>query len=161
MAFPGHPFSSTRGRRFRCLAYRFVSSRRWQSLLPASFPTLLTAPGTDAEAGAGCATEDGRDGDGRRIDDDRRSKDRQCDERGPGKHRKSGDDYGLAGHAGRQAPTTAGWNQRLGMFPNSPTEFKAASVDDPMCLDKQWQGWADAWMAKKSPAPAERASPTC
>jgi hypothetical protein len=36
-------------------------------------------------------------------------------------------------------------------FPNSPTEFKGASINDPMCLDKQWQGWADAWMAKKPP----------
>jgi len=36
-------------------------------------------------------------------------------------------------------------------FPNSPSEFKGASVNDPMCMDKQWQGWADAWMAKKTP----------
>jgi hypothetical protein len=36
-------------------------------------------------------------------------------------------------------------------FPNSPTEFGAASVNDPMCLDKVWQGWADAWMSRKDP----------
>jgi len=36
-------------------------------------------------------------------------------------------------------------------FPNSPGEFGAASVDDPMCLDKQWQTWGDAWMAKQQP----------
>jgi len=36
-------------------------------------------------------------------------------------------------------------------FPNSPGEFKGASINDPMCVDKQWQGWADAWMAKKPP----------
>jgi hypothetical protein len=36
-------------------------------------------------------------------------------------------------------------------FPTTPGEFKGASASDPMCLDKQWQGWADAWMAKKSP----------
>jgi hypothetical protein len=36
-------------------------------------------------------------------------------------------------------------------FPSSPTEFGAASQQDPMCLDKQWQGWGDAWMNKKPP----------
>ncbi len=36
-------------------------------------------------------------------------------------------------------------------YPNSPTEFKGASVDDPMCLDKAWQSWAEAWMSKKDP----------
>jgi len=36
-------------------------------------------------------------------------------------------------------------------FPTSPTEFGGASVDDPMCLDKQWQGWGDAWMNKTPP----------
>jgi hypothetical protein len=36
-------------------------------------------------------------------------------------------------------------------FPNSPSEFGAASVADPMCLDKQWQAWGDAWMSKKPP----------
>jgi hypothetical protein len=36
-------------------------------------------------------------------------------------------------------------------FPTSPEEFKGAAVDDPMCFDKQWQGWADAWMSKKPP----------
>src|SRR2546423_10832401 len=32
---------------------------------------------------------------------------------------------------------TNGW----ACFPNSPAEFGAASIDDPMCLDKQWQTW--------------------
>jgi hypothetical protein len=36
-------------------------------------------------------------------------------------------------------------------FPNSPTEFGGASIDDPMCLDKQWQAWADAWEKKAPP----------
>ena len=36
-------------------------------------------------------------------------------------------------------------------FPNSPSEFGAASVDDPMCMDKQWQAWGEAWMSKKDP----------
>ena len=36
-------------------------------------------------------------------------------------------------------------------FPTTPTVFKGASEADPMCLDKQWQGWADAWMSKKAP----------
>jgi hypothetical protein len=36
-------------------------------------------------------------------------------------------------------------------FPNSPMEFGGASVDDPMCLDKQWQAWGDAWMSKAQP----------
>jgi hypothetical protein len=36
-------------------------------------------------------------------------------------------------------------------FPNSPAEFAGASIDDPMCLDKQWQGWADAWENKTPP----------
>lgn len=36
-------------------------------------------------------------------------------------------------------------------FPNSPMQFSAASVDDPMCLDKQWQAWGDAWMSKTQP----------
>jgi hypothetical protein len=36
-------------------------------------------------------------------------------------------------------------------FPSSPTEFGGASIDDPMCLDKQWQAWGDAWMSKTPP----------
>jgi hypothetical protein len=42
---------------------------------------------------------------------------------------------------------TNGW----ACFPNSPAEFGAASLDDPMCLDKQWQAWADAWASKTQP----------
>src|SRR5207302_11253332 len=29
--------------------------------------------------------------------------------------------------------------------------FGAASGGDPMCLDKQWQAWAEAWMSKGQP----------
>ena len=36
-------------------------------------------------------------------------------------------------------------------YPNSPKEFGAASIDDPMCLDKDWQIWAGAWMTKTTP----------
>ena len=36
-------------------------------------------------------------------------------------------------------------------FPSAPSEFAGASGDDPMCLDKQWQGWGDAWMSKTPP----------
>ena len=36
-------------------------------------------------------------------------------------------------------------------FPNSPEEYGGASIDDPMCLDKEWQSWAEAWQGKKPP----------
>ena len=36
-------------------------------------------------------------------------------------------------------------------FPSTPSKFGAASGGDPMCLDKQWQAWADAWMSKNQP----------
>jgi hypothetical protein len=36
-------------------------------------------------------------------------------------------------------------------YPTTPSEMGGASGDDPMCLDKAWQGWAEAWMAKKDP----------
>jgi hypothetical protein len=36
-------------------------------------------------------------------------------------------------------------------FPSSPSQFGAASGGDPMCLDKQWQAWGDAWMSKNQP----------
>jgi hypothetical protein len=36
-------------------------------------------------------------------------------------------------------------------YPTSPMEFGAASDEDPMCLDKAWQGWASAWMSKGQP----------
>lgn len=36
-------------------------------------------------------------------------------------------------------------------YPNTPGEFGAASVEDPMCLDKQWQNWAQGFMTKKAP----------
>jgi hypothetical protein len=46
-------------------------------------------------------------------------------------------------------------------YPTSPMEFGAASVEDPMCLDKAWQGWASAWMSKGSRRQAQAALPTC
>src|SRR6266568_6026004 len=36
-------------------------------------------------------------------------------------------------------------------FPSAPSEFGAASGGDPMCLDKQWQAWGNAWMSKTQP----------
>ena len=36
-------------------------------------------------------------------------------------------------------------------FPNSPEEYGGASIDDPMCLDKEWQSWAEAWQGHKTP----------
>ena len=36
-------------------------------------------------------------------------------------------------------------------FPNSPSEYVGASIEDPMCLDKAWQAWADAWEKKATP----------
>src|SRR6266498_2721083 len=37
-------------------------------------------------------------------------------------------------------------------FPNTPQEYGAASADDPMCLDKDWQSWAAAWQGKTAPS---------
>lgn len=36
-------------------------------------------------------------------------------------------------------------------YPSSPEKFGAASVEDPMCMDKQWQHWGEAWMSKTAP----------
>jgi hypothetical protein len=36
-------------------------------------------------------------------------------------------------------------------FPSSPSAYEGASGQDPMCLDKVWQAWAEAWMSKKDP----------
>jgi len=36
-------------------------------------------------------------------------------------------------------------------FPTSPTEFGQASREDPMCLDKAWQAWGEAWMTRAQP----------
>ena len=60
-------------------------------------------------------------------------------------------DWGASmGDAPRQLRAgTNGWV----CFPNSPGEFGDASVDDPMCLDAQWQQWAQAWMSKSTPKP--------
>ena len=36
-------------------------------------------------------------------------------------------------------------------YPTTPPNMGGASGDDPMCLDKAWQGWAEAYMGKKQP----------
>ena len=36
-------------------------------------------------------------------------------------------------------------------FPNTPRELVGAAGDDPMCIDKEWQSWAQAWMSKTAP----------
>jgi hypothetical protein len=36
-------------------------------------------------------------------------------------------------------------------YPTTPTAMGTASGEDPMCLDKAWQGWAAAWMSKGTP----------
>jgi hypothetical protein len=38
-------------------------------------------------------------------------------------------------------------------YPTTPPEMGGSSGDDPMCLDKQWQPWVEAWMNKKPPTP--------
>jgi hypothetical protein len=37
-------------------------------------------------------------------------------------------------------------------FPTTPTSLKGGV--DPMCLDKAWAGWAEAWMKKTAPPPS-------
>lgn len=53
-----------------------------------------------------------------------------------------------AAKEGEPMPTlrqgTNGWT----CLPDMPN----TKGNDPMCLDDQWMGWADAWMNKKSPA---------
>jgi hypothetical protein len=36
-------------------------------------------------------------------------------------------------------------------YPTTPADLGAAAGEDPMCLDKAWQGWAAAWMGKSAP----------
>src|SRR5690349_19762618 len=36
-------------------------------------------------------------------------------------------------------------------YPNTPATLEGASGEDPMCLDKEWQKWADAWTNKTEP----------
>jgi hypothetical protein len=52
--------------------------------------------------------------------------------------------------AGQPRQLRAGTNGWV-CFPNSPTEYKGLIAEDPMCLDKQWQSWADGWMTKTAP----------
>ncbi len=35
--------------------------------------------------------------------------------------------------------------------PASPAESNGALMEDPMCFDKIWQSWGEAWMSKKDP----------
>ena len=36
-------------------------------------------------------------------------------------------------------------------YPSSPEMHPGASGNDPMCFDKSWQSWAEAWMNKTTP----------
>ena len=36
-------------------------------------------------------------------------------------------------------------------FPTTPQAFESASGHDPMCVDQEWQAWADAWSKKEPP----------
>ena len=36
-------------------------------------------------------------------------------------------------------------------YPNSPQQSTHAAYEDPMCIDKAWQAWGEAWMARKAP----------
>jgi len=36
-------------------------------------------------------------------------------------------------------------------YPSTPEMHPGVSGDDPMCLDKSWQAWAEAWMSKSQP----------
>jgi hypothetical protein len=55
-------------------------------------------------------------------------------------------DMGMAGAKPKQLRAgTNGWV----CYPSTPTAVKGA--EDPMCLDKAWQDWADAYMGKTAP----------
>lgn len=34
-------------------------------------------------------------------------------------------------------------------YPSSPMQSTHGAFEDPMCMDKAWQAWAEAWMTKK------------
>jgi hypothetical protein len=36
-------------------------------------------------------------------------------------------------------------------YPSTPSALEGTSGEDPMCLDKEWQKWAEAWMSKTEP----------
>ena len=36
-------------------------------------------------------------------------------------------------------------------YPSMPSTLQGASGEDPMCLDRQWQNWLDAWTNKTTP----------
>jgi hypothetical protein len=37
-------------------------------------------------------------------------------------------------------------------YPDTPLQSSGAQYEDPMCIDKSWQGWAEAWMKKTPPS---------
>ncbi len=45
---------------------------------------------------------------------------------------------------------TNGWT----CLPSTPTAYEAAAGEDPMCVDKAFMAWAEAWMTKKDPPPS-------
>lgn len=51
---------------------------------------------------------------------------------------------------GQMKPLRAGTNGWTCMV-STGGKAGAAGAEDPMCLDKTWMGWADAWMNKKDP----------
>jgi hypothetical protein len=53
-----------------------------------------------------------------------------------------------ASPGGQPRQLRAGTNDWV-CYPTTPGEFAAG--EDPMCLDKAWQGWASAWMSKGQP----------
>jgi hypothetical protein len=55
-----------------------------------------------------------------------------------------------ASHGGQPRQLRAGTNGWV-CYPTTPSELGGAAGEDPMCLDKAWQGWAGAWMSKSSP----------
>jgi hypothetical protein len=55
-------------------------------------------------------------------------------------------DMGMSG--GKPKQLRAGTNGWV-CYPSTPVESKGA--EDPMCLDKAWQDWADAYMSKTPP----------
>jgi hypothetical protein len=55
-----------------------------------------------------------------------------------------------ATHGGQPRQLRAGTNGWV-CYPTTPAELGGAAGEDPMCLDKAWQGWAQAWMSKGQP----------
>jgi hypothetical protein len=53
--------------------------------------------------------------------------------------------------AGGQARQLRAGSNGWVCYPTTPSTMGAAAGEDPMCLDKAWQGWAQAWMSKSTP----------